>query len=158
MDPSYLKLFKVLRHMRGGSYILQEQGGDLFPCNAAPSQLKLVSFESVENAIKAGDQTVLEVEALVAARGSPGAREYKVRWAGYGAKDDTWEESSHIPESLKMEYWERVKQAKKEQVVKDMAKAGLPEAGSEDDTVEDVDELQDSPPSSKRKRRRKGRR
>jgi hypothetical protein len=100
--------YRVLRRTQGGSYVLLDQQGCLLPRNVAPSHLKLVSYETVQNALDAGDSTIAPAEAIVLHRGRPGQREYKVRWAGYGDEDDTWEEASNLDQALIRKYWERV--------------------------------------------------
>jgi transposase InsO family protein len=148
LGQQYRGPFLVLRRTRGGSYVLQDTQGDLFPRNAAPSQLKLVSFETIRNALDAGEQ-VLEVDQLLAHRGKPGAREYKVRWAGYDQEADTWEKASQIEPSLIYTYWERRGEEEGAGVAAAMASKGAQGAASDDETAPEDDV---PPPPRKRGR------
>jgi hypothetical protein len=131
--PQYIGPFLVLRRTRGGSYVLQDETGDLFPRNATPSQLKLVSYENVRNALDAGE-SVHEVEHILNHDGAPLSRQYKIRWAGYGPREDTWEDASHIQTSLITKYWEDIGKTQKKAIVNHMAKKGNQSPGSDDDT------------------------
>ena len=54
-------------------------------------------------------------ERIIATRAVPGkgggsgrwAREYRVRWVGYSASEDTWEPAEHILDPLLWREWER---------------------------------------------------
>ena len=35
----------------------------------------------------------------------PRSAAFRVRWQGYGAKDDTWERAGGLPDDLKLEFW-----------------------------------------------------
>ena len=150
--PKYVGPYVVLRRTRGGSYVLQDETGDLFPRNAAPSQLKLISYENTRNAIAAGE-SVHEVERLINHRGKPGARQYKVRWAGYGPDDDTWEDASHIMTTLIHQYWEAIDHKDKESIVRDMDNHGAVAPGS-DTEPDDDDDVKDEHHPFRRKRGR----
>ena len=43
------------------------------------------------------DDDEYEVESILARRTVDGVVQYLVRWKGYGADDDTWEPSTHLP-------------------------------------------------------------
>ena len=36
---------------------------------------------------------------------APRSAAFRVRWQGYGAKDDTWERAGGLPDDLKLEFW-----------------------------------------------------
>ena len=35
----------------------------------------------------------------------PRSAAFRVRWQGYGAKDDTWERAGELSDDLKLEFW-----------------------------------------------------
>jgi hypothetical protein len=63
--PKYVGPYIVLRCTRGGSYVLQDETGDLFPRNASPSQLKLISYENTRNAITAGESVRSSASSII---------------------------------------------------------------------------------------------
>ena len=46
------------------------------------------------------DNDVYPALKVVAIRGSPGSREYRVRWVGYDSGADTWEPEAHVGQGL----------------------------------------------------------
>ena len=40
----------------------------------------------------------------------PRSAAFRVRWQGYGAKHDTWEPASELPDELKLEFWRDLQQ------------------------------------------------
>ena len=101
LSPRYNGPYKVLRRNKGGSYVLLDSTGKLFPNNVPPSHLKLVDpSTSVED--------THEVEAILDHRGPPHSREYLVRWRGYNEDADTWEPVSNFhTEQCIDDYWQR---------------------------------------------------
>jgi hypothetical protein len=85
-----------------------------------------------------GEQ-VHEADQLVAHRGQPGAREYKVRWAGYDDTADTWESASRIAPSLIYTYWERIGHQDRADLADAMARDGNLQAASDGDTEPEVE-------------------
>ena len=114
LAPTYEGPYTVLRKTEGGSYILQDETGALMPRDYSPSELKLISHNSV---ISTDD--LYEVEAIIAHRGKAGQREYLVRWKGYTPEDDTWQlpEDFTDPDFIQ-QYWKR-----RGEQLKDTAKA-----------------------------------
>jgi hypothetical protein len=53
-----------------------------------PSALKHVAVDPIID-----NEDRWEVQAIISHRGEPGNYEYKVRWKGFEADDDTWEKS-----------------------------------------------------------------
>ena len=49
------------------------------------------------------------VERIVDHEGTGDTLQYRVRWYGYDAKDDTWEKASRIPPNFTKRYWNQVK-------------------------------------------------
>jgi transposase InsO family protein len=109
MDANYIGPFIIRRRTRGGTYVLQDLAGDLFPRNAAPSQLKLVSATS-EEGLLGGEENHFTVDRIINHRGQPGKYFYKVRWTGYGPADDTWEPAQNVHANTIADYWNRTGQ------------------------------------------------
>ncbi|SAL96936.1 hypothetical protein [Absidia glauca] len=86
MEAKYNGPFTIVKKNRGGAYVLQQRNGELLPKAYPPSALKHLSDENDPDS-----QDRWEVQAIIDHRGSAGKYEYKVRWKGYTADDDTWE-------------------------------------------------------------------
>ena len=91
LDPRYFGPFVVLNRTRGGTYVLKDMTGELFHRNVPPSQLKLVSGETDNT-----PQQEYVVEAIVNHRGYPNNYEYRIKWEGYPASQNTWEPNSNL--------------------------------------------------------------
>jgi hypothetical protein len=89
--------------------VLQDLAGDLFPRNAAPSQLKLVSATS-EEGLLGGEEDHFTVDQIINHHGQPGKYFYKVRWTDYGPADDTWEPAQNVHANTIADYWNRTGQ------------------------------------------------
>ena len=48
------------------------------------------------------------VERIIDHEGTGNALRYRVRWYGYGAEEDTWEEASRLPPNFTKRYWTQV--------------------------------------------------
>jgi len=84
LQPVYEGPFLVVRRTTGGSYVLQDSTGALTSRNYAPSQLKLVDREPI-------DERSYEIEAVLNHRETvDGPPEYLVRWKGYDSAWDEW--------------------------------------------------------------------
>ena len=102
LAPHYESPFKVLRHTKGGSYILQDMAGALLSRNYPPSAMKLIS----QDPIHAGDS--YEVEAILDHWDVDNKREYLVKWRGYNEDQNTWEPFDNFDDvSIIHKYWER---------------------------------------------------
>ncbi|EIE78251.1 hypothetical protein RO3G_02955 [Rhizopus delemar RA 99-880] len=104
LDAPYEGPYKVKRITQGGSYVLEDEKGDLLPKNYPPSALKMISQDEVISSNK-----FYQVEAILAHKKVKGKYIYKCRWKGYDESEDTWEPASHFAD-LKFitEYWQRI--------------------------------------------------
>ena len=103
MDPVYERPFKVVRKNQGGAYVLQTLTGELLSKNYAPSQMKLISQDTITD-----PEDVYKVESLVDHKENGKRTTYRIRWHGYASSHDTWEPASNIfDKSLITKYWRR---------------------------------------------------
>lgn len=102
-EPRYIGYFTVKRKNKGGSYILEDKTGALYPRNVPPNQIKVISQEVVIPA-----ENTYEVQAIIDHKGSPGKYLYRVRWKGYTEDDDTWEPAENFDnQAFINKYWKR---------------------------------------------------
>ncbi|EIE87969.1 hypothetical protein RO3G_12680 [Rhizopus delemar RA 99-880] len=104
LDVPYEGPYKVKRITQGGSYVLEDEKGNLLPKNYPSSALKMISQDEVISSNK-----FYQVEAILAHKKVKGKYIYKCRWKGYDESEDTWEPTSHFAD-LKFiaEYWQRI--------------------------------------------------
>jgi transposase InsO family protein len=107
LAPVYEGPYEVIRKTDHNNYTLRDELGVLLPREYTPSELKLVSQDAIVS-----KEEVYEFDAIVAHRGEPGKREYKVRWKNYTAADDSWITADMFtdPQAI-AKYWKRVKGA-----------------------------------------------
>ena len=93
--PPYLPdIHYVVSRAKSGAYMLRNEIGELIDREVPLSQLKLLRSRNIP---KLGESDVWVVDKIVDRRGrSPVDAEYRIRWKGYRAKDDTWEPADHI--------------------------------------------------------------
>ena len=93
--PPFLPdIYYIVYRTPSGAYKLRNEMGELYEREVPLSQMKLLKSRSIP---KLGESDVWLVEKIVNRRGrSPLDAEYRVRWKGYKAKDDTWEPAEHI--------------------------------------------------------------
>ncbi|KAF9148482.1 hypothetical protein DFQ26_002333, partial [Actinomortierella ambigua] len=86
LDPKYEGPFKVVRQTERGAYVLRDSTGELLPRDYAPSQLKSVTKDDVE------EGRLYEVESVLADKFDDTLKKqvYLVRWKGYSSKADRW--------------------------------------------------------------------
>jgi hypothetical protein len=103
LDPNYIGLYKVKRITQGGSYVLENEKGQLEPKNFAPSLLKMVS----QDPVKSMDE-FYDVQAIVAHKKEKGKYFYNVRWKDT-EEEDTWEpQENFVDPKFITEYWKRI--------------------------------------------------
>ncbi|KAG1168619.1 hypothetical protein G6F70_009027 [Rhizopus microsporus] len=104
LDPDYQGPYKVKRITQGGSYVLEDEMGELLPKNYPPSALKLISQDEVISTDK-----FYQVEAILTHKKEKGKYLYKCRWKGYNKSDDTWEPATNFADpKFITEYWQRI--------------------------------------------------
>lgn len=109
LAPLYEGPFIVVRKTQGGSYVLKDEQNELLHRDYVPSELKVVSID--ETAI---EDEVYEVEDIRDHRGGPGQREYLVKWAGYGERENTWEKASSFTSTVPIDnYWKKKRELEK---------------------------------------------
>lgn len=98
LQPKYSGPYQVEATTEKGNYWLKNTLGNRLPTSYPPSRLKVVQVKR--------DKETYEVERIIEHRVSEGNMEYRIRWKGYTAKEDTWEPEDHIdtPECIQ-EYW-----------------------------------------------------
>jgi hypothetical protein len=103
----YEGFYEVIRKTDHNNYTLRDKLGLLSPREYTPSELKLVSQDTV-----VAKEDVYEFDGIVDHRRKPGNREYKVRWKNYTADDDSWITASMFtdPQAI-VNYWKRLKGA-----------------------------------------------
>ena len=97
----------MVRRARNGAYVLKDATGDLLDRHVPADQLKILA--KVKRAAgSANTDDVYEVESIITHRGDAPAYDYRVRWKGYSADDDSWEPASAFLDSrIINEYWKR---------------------------------------------------
>ncbi|SAL96045.1 hypothetical protein, partial, partial [Absidia glauca] len=102
LAPIYDGPYTVMQKTTNGTYLLKDMTGALTSRNYVPSELKLISQdEDIE-----GD--IYEIEAVIDHKGTPGRRQYKVRWKGYTAKDDQWVKATDLNAQDAIDsYWKK---------------------------------------------------
>jgi hypothetical protein len=99
LDPNYIGLYKVLRITKGGSYVLQNEKGQIEPRNYPPSLLKLVNGGPVKS-----NDKFYDCEAIIAHKKVNGQYLYNVRWKGYTEEPS----DSFVDPKFINEYWKRI--------------------------------------------------
>src|SRR5690606_33825695 len=96
-----------VRRTKGGSYIFQDLTGALLTRDYAPSQMKLIDRDPIE------DEKVFEIEAIIDHRREGSVVEYLVKWKGYDSSHNTWEPyENFVDPSAIDKYWKRRDQVK----------------------------------------------
>ncbi|OBQ33349.1 MAG: hypothetical protein AN485_18965 [Anabaena sp. MDT14b] len=102
MLPSWEGPYMVVRRSRSGGYILKDTLNEELVQKVPASQLRLVSYEGGLS------PDSFEVDHIVSHRGSPGSREYLIRWKGFSAGDDSWVTEKDINSlGCVSEYWDK---------------------------------------------------
>ena len=104
LDPNWVGPYTVKRVTSAGTYVLENEKGELESKNYPPSLIKMISNE----AFGPNDQ-FYDVEAIIAHKKLDGVYHYKVKWKGYDDSENTWEpESNFADPKLITQYWQRI--------------------------------------------------
>jgi hypothetical protein len=99
--PAYDGPFEVMQKTIHGTYVLKDITGALASRNYVPSELKSVSHDD-------NNRDTFEIEAILDHKGTPGNRQYKVRWKGYTSEHDQWVKAKDMNAQDEIEiYWKR---------------------------------------------------
>ena len=103
LSPIFRGPYTVVRRNTGGSYELKDEQNELLHRNYSPSELKVVNID--ESNI---EDEYFEVEDIRDHRGSPGNREYLVKWLSYGERENTWQKASDFTDpTIIQKYWKK---------------------------------------------------
>ncbi|KAH6586770.1 hypothetical protein BASA61_006447 [Batrachochytrium salamandrivorans] len=95
--------FKVLRRTKGGSYEILDSDNTLFPWNVAPSTMKLIQRNAID------DQDTYVVDKILKHKGPATKRSYFVKWKHYDFSYNSWVKASDfIDLSVINSYWSSV--------------------------------------------------
>ncbi|KAH6580345.1 hypothetical protein BASA61_009688 [Batrachochytrium salamandrivorans] len=102
-EPYYLDPFKVLRRVKGGLYEILDSDNTLFPRNVAPSMMKLIQHNTIDN------QDTYVVDKILKHKGPATKRSYFVKWKHYDSSYNSWVKASDfIDLSVINSYWSSV--------------------------------------------------
>lgn len=105
LEPAFEGPFQIVQK-KSSTYVLKDEHNELLHRDYVPSELKLVSID--ETAI---EDEVFEVDEIRDHRGPPLAREYLVKWKGYGEKSNTWETAAAFNNPITIKkYWGKIKE------------------------------------------------
>jgi transposase InsO family protein len=106
LAPLYEGPYTVVRKNKGNSYELKDELGELLHRSYVPSELKIVTID--ESAI---EDELYEVEDIRDHRGTPGEREFLVKWVGYGERANTWQKAEDFTDpTIIQKYWRKVEE------------------------------------------------
>ncbi|KAH9271221.1 hypothetical protein BASA83_006541 [Batrachochytrium salamandrivorans] len=93
----------VLRRTKGGSYEILDSDNTLFPRNVAPSMMKLIQRNTID------DQDTYVVDKILKHKGPATKRSYFVKWKHYDSSYNSWVKASDfIDPSVINSYWSSV--------------------------------------------------
>ena len=105
-QPKYVGPYTIIKRTQRGNYLLRDGNGDFLDRHVPPDQLKLISKKPRKQDLV----RTHEVAAVMDHRGDVNAREYRVRWKGYGEEADTWESEQNFHDTQTItRYWKFLK-------------------------------------------------
>lgn len=101
-QPAYTGQYFVHRKNKGGSYIVRSIDGTIMSSPIPAEQLKPVEF------VEASEDDHYTVEKIIKHRGSPGNRQYFVKWKDYGTRHNSWIHERDFDSSVMInKYWKQ---------------------------------------------------
>jgi transposase InsO family protein len=93
--------YRIVSVTKNGSYNLQDDTGDILPRSVPSHQVHNIGSD-----IPFGNSFTLS--SIIAHRGPPHQREYKIRWKGRPSSEDSWEPTANINDPAAITtYWSR---------------------------------------------------
>jgi transposase InsO family protein len=106
LEPTNKGPYKVVGKTKGGSYVLEDNEGQLFPHNFPPSALISLSTNPTF------EQDSFEVKAILNHQEIDGDLRYLVRWMHHSPEHDSWEPEENFDDHGAIhDYWSRRGQA-----------------------------------------------
>jgi len=112
-EPEWIGPYTIVRRTRMGPYVLRDDTGAVYGRHVNYDHMKVVygsdkarTQSQNEDDDEQDDEQAFVVDFIVSHREVDGQFEYKVRWKGYGAKDETWEGEAQFNDPQPVErYW-----------------------------------------------------
>ena len=99
-DPKYAGPYRVLRRTKGGSYVIQDMTGTLFPSNVAANKLKIID--------KSNEEERYEIEAILNDRTvDNNKKQYLIKFKNYNSEYNEWLPAENISTEAIHNYWKR---------------------------------------------------
>jgi len=102
LEPANKGPYRVVRKTKGGSYVLEDNEGQLLPHNFPPSAIISLST------LPTFEQSSYEVEVILNHQETKDGMRYLVRWKHHSPEHDSWEPEENFDDlGVIHEYWSR---------------------------------------------------